>query len=159
MEDAADAEAAARLLQPEEVDEVDDGGGRAAVAVLQLGQQLGERRVPARLTQAAQDLHALVAGADVLARQERGQTEADVDLLRLGRRRLAALLRDRLREQAAVEVVPDRRDVARLLLAEQVAGAADLQVADRDVEAGAEVREPFERAQPLQSDRRQRLSR
>ena len=55
------------------------------------------------------------------------------------RRRLAARERlqpfDGVRQQLHVEVEADRADLAALLGAEQVAGAADLQVAQRDLEA------------------------
>src|SRR5437868_6867843 len=52
---------------------------------------------------------------------------------------LAGELRNRLREQLDVELEAERGDVARLLVAEQVAGTADLEVAHRDREAGAEL--------------------
>ena len=56
---------------------------------------------------------------------------------------------DRLVEHRHVELEADRRDVARLLVAEQVAGAADLEVAHRDLEAGAELGVVGERRQAL----------
>ena len=49
----------------------------------------------------------------------------------------AGELGDRLAEQLDVELEADSRDVARLLRPEQVAGAADLEVAHGDREAGA----------------------
>src|SRR6185436_20691375 len=48
-----------------------------------------------------------------------------------------------------VEVEADRRDVTRLLRAEQAARAADLEVAHRDLEAGAEIGELADGLQPL----------
>ena len=50
-----------------------------------------------------------------------------------------ARLADGLVDHLAVELEADRGDVARLLLAEQVAGAADVEVAHRDLEARAEL--------------------
>ena len=52
---------------------------------------------------------------------------------------LARELGDRLAEQLDVELEPERRDMARLLGAQEVARAADLEVAHRDREAGAEL--------------------
>ena len=48
-----------------------------------------------------------------------------------------------------VELEPDRGDVPRLLLAEQVARAADLEVVRREAEAAAQVVELLQDAQPL----------
>ena len=62
---------------------------------------------------------------------------------------LAAQLAHRLLEQVRVELEPDRGDVPRLLLAEQVAGAADLEVVRGQPEAAAEVVELLQHAQPL----------
>ena len=61
--------------------------------------------------------------------------------------RLALL--DRLREQPRVQVEPDRGHVARLLPAEDVAGAADLEVGQRDLEAGTQLRRVEDRLEPL----------
>ena len=91
----------------------------------------------------------------VLGLDER-EPAVEVDLLRLGRHVVgrdvgvdlrvdphgpgdgAARARElghRLAEQLDVELEPDCRDVARLLGPEEVAGAADLEVAHRDREA------------------------
>ena len=53
--------------------------------------------------------------------------------------RLARELGDRLVQHLDVELEAERGDVARLLGAEQVARAADLEVAHRDLEPGAEL--------------------
>ena len=63
-------------------------------------------------------------------------------------RRLAAQLGDRLLEHLRVQVEADRGDGARLLRAEQVAGAADLQVVRGDREAGAELGERLQHLEP-----------
>ena len=85
---------------------------------------------------------------DVVGGEERVGRHVELDLRRLGDR-LALHLGDRLGDHLAVQVVADRRDVARLGLAEQVAGAADLEVAHRDPEAGTELGGLTDRAQPL----------
>ena len=64
-------------------------------------------------------------------------------------RDLAGELTDRLGDHLDVEVEADRGDVTRLLGAEQVARAADLEVAHRDLETGTEVGELADRLQPL----------
>ena len=62
---------------------------------------------------------------------------------------LAAQLAHGLLEHLRVELEPDGRDVPRLLLAEQVAGAADLEVVRREAEAAAQVVELLQHAEPL----------
>ena len=52
---------------------------------------------------------------------------------------LTLQLGDRLGHQLAVQVVADRSDVPALAGAQQVAGAADLEVAHRDLEARAQL--------------------
>ena len=78
----------------------------------------------------------------------RGDRQVD---LHLGRdlRHLARQLADGFGDHLHVEVETDRGDVARLLGAEQVARAADLEVAHRDLEAGTEVGELADRLQPF----------
>ena len=61
----------------------------------------------------------------------------------------AGELADRFGDHLDVEVEADRGDVTRLLGAEQVARAADLEVAHRDLEAGTEVGELADRLQAL----------
>ena len=63
-------------------------------------------------------------------------------------RRCALQLGDRLVEQLDVELEADSGDVARLLGAEQLARAADLEVAHRDREARAELGVVGERREP-----------
>ena len=105
--------------------------------------------------QPAIDVHPLAVAGDVGLGDERG--DADVDV-RFGRRRLGLVLElpRRLFQQLAVHLVADGRDVAGLLGAEDVAGAADFQVAHGDLEAGAEVAVFLDRLQSLGRDRRHR---
>ena len=72
-------------------------------------------------------------------RQVRVDRQLDLDLQQLPPRPLALELGDRLADQPDVEVEADARDVAGLLAAEQVAGAADLQVLHRDAHARAQL--------------------
>ena len=58
-------------------------------------------------------------------------------------------LEDRVLEHRLVKLEPDFLDVARLLVAEQIAGAADVEVVAGELEAGAEAVEVGEHLQPL----------
>ena len=94
------------------------------------------------------DLRLLVG--DVVGRDV--GVDVDVEAHRLGarrRRRRPPAACDGLVEHLHVELEAERRDVAGLLVAEQVAGAADLEVAHGDLEAGAELGVVAERAQAL----------
>ena len=104
--------------------------------------------VIARRRDAAVEVEAERLLPDPPRRDERLHRQVDPELLLLGKR-LALHLGDRLRQDPAVRVEPDRRDVPVLLRAEQVAGAADLQVAERDLEAAAERLVLADRGQPF----------
>src|SRR4029077_15279262 len=56
---------------------------------------------------------------------------------------------DRLRQQPRVQVEPDRRHMPRLLPAEDVPRPADLEVGERDLEPGAQLRRVEDRLEPL----------
>ena len=58
-------------------------------------------------------------------------------------------LDDRVLEHRLVELEPDLLDVARLLVAEQIAGAADVEIVAGELEARAEAVELGEHLQPL----------
>ena len=146
--DVGDAEAVA--LGPQVADRQQRLGRRRqrAVAVLPLGADvvdLGRRRDRG---QAPVGLEAQLLLGDVVRRQEGVGRDVELDL---GRRadRLALHLGHRLGDHLAVEVVADGGDVAGLGLAEQVAGAADLEVAHGDLEAAAELGGLADRLQPL----------
>src|SRR5439155_26153928 len=70
---------------------------------------------------------------------------------------LALELGDRFADEAYVEVEADGRDVTGLLAAEQVAGAADLEVLHRDLCTGAEVAVLRDRREPVVGFLGQRL--
>ena len=73
--------------------------------------------------------------------------------------RPAARRRDRLLEQLLVELDADLADVARLLLAQQIAGAADVEVVAGELEAGAQRVERLHDLEPLGRRLVQRLAR
>ena len=68
--------------------------------------------------------------------------------LDLHARRLAPHLGHRLLEELGVQVEADRGDGARLVVPEQVARAADLQVVRGDAEAGAQLGERLQHLEP-----------
>ena len=119
-----------------------------AVAVLPLGADvvdLGRRRDGG---QAPVRLEAQLLLGDVVRREVGVGRHVELDLGRRPDRR-ALHLGHRLGDHLAVEVVADGGDVARLRLAEQVAGAADLEVAHGDLEPAAELGRLADRLQPL----------
>ena len=58
-------------------------------------------------------------------------------------------LEDRLLEHRLVELEADLPDMARLLVAEQIAGAPDVEIVGGELEAGAEAVEPGQHLQAL----------
>src|SRR4051794_24826788 len=147
------AELDARLLERDEVLERVGDRAEAVLELLAQRPELGDL-APARDGGGHVDLRLLVG--DVGG----GDVRVDVDVgapglgLVPGRRAIAGA--DRLVEHAHVQLEPERRDVAGLLVAEEVAGAADLEVAHRDLEAGAELGVVAERAEALRRLLRQR---
>ena len=71
----------------------------------------------------------------------------------------ALQLANGLFEQLHIHLEADRIDVTALLTAQQVAGAAYLEVERRNTESAAEIAELFDRGQTLASDWRQRFLR
>ena len=67
--------------------------------------------------------------------------------------------RDRLLQHLLVELVADLLDVAGLLLAEEVAGAADVEVVRGELEARAQRVERLQHLEPALGLRRQRAVR
>ncbi len=96
----------------------------------------------------AVDLHAQVRVLHVLLRDRHRHRQVDRDRGRL-LDRLAAQLAHGLFEELQIGLDAHRGDVAALLAAQEVAGAADLQVAGGDAEAGAEVGELADGRQAL----------
>ena len=72
---------------------------------------------------------------------------------------LALQLLDRLLEKLHVHVEADGLDVPALFAAEQVSGAANLEVESRDAEPAAEIAELPDRRQPFLGDGRERILR
>ena len=115
-----------------------DGLRHRAVAVLERRVQLAQLVVRLREREPAVDVDLQRLRGDVARRHVR--VHARVDPHRPRRQPPMTLeLGDRLGEHLDVELEPERGNVARLLGAEQVAGAADLEVPHRDLEAGAEL--------------------
>src|SRR3954454_8815388 len=149
------AELDARLLQRQEVLE---RLGERAEAVLELLAQRLQLGDLARPGDAPVDVDLRLLVGDVVG----GHVRVDVDVeahglrLVLAREPLALARAHGLVEHRHVELEAERRDVAGLLVAEQVAGAADLEVAHRDLEPGAELGVVAQRAQALGRLLRQR---
>src|SRR5438552_1584410 len=83
-------------------------------------------------------------GRDVASRDVGVDARVDADRTR-GEPPLAGQLRDGLMQHLDIELEAQRGDMAGLLRAEQIAGAANLEVAHRDREAGTELRVVGER--------------
>src|SRR5699024_2352458 len=107
-----------------------------AVADGQLDADRVHRLVRVRRRQRAVVLQPQPLAGDVVVRQQRVHREVDLDVGDLVLGRLATEVRDRLADQPDVEVEPDTGDVPGLLAAEQVPGAADLQVLHGYLHAG-----------------------
>src|SRR4051812_5248828 len=142
------AELDARLLQRQEVLERLRERAEAVLELLAQRLQLGDL---ARPGDAPVDVDLRLLVGDVVG----GHVRVDVDVeahglrLVLAREPLALARAHGLVEHRHVELEAERRDVAGLLVAEQVARAADLEVAHRDLEAGAELGVVAQRAQAL----------
>ena len=132
--------------------------GQLAVAVGQLLGQVLEILLGARRRQLAVRLEPQLVGVDVVHRDRRLDRQVDRHGHRLGAFGLLVLL-DRLGHHADVQVEADALDVPGLLVAEQVAGAAQLQVLHRHVESGAERRVLRDRRQAVVRLLGQRLGR
>ena len=122
------------LLDPEQVL---DRLRERAVAILGGGAQLAELVVVLRQGDAAVEVD-LEASASMYVAGTYASTRAST---RTGRTatRLAHGLGDRLVQHLDVELEAEGRDVTGLLRAQGIAGAADLEVAHRDLEAGSEL--------------------
>ena len=136
--DVADAGGAGHDAQSRDLEEVLHRLGRRAVAVAQLRLDLvdGLERLDGR--ELLVRLEAQPLPRHVVVRQVRIDRQLDLDL---GRHvdGVAAEVGDGLADEADVEVEAHALDVTGLLAAEQVAGAADLEVLHGDGHAGAEV--------------------
>ncbi len=121
---------------------------RLAVRVFQIGLDAREFVQRSRPRNAPVRLHPTRVARDVGLRERAGHADLDGHLRRVARRLVLEFLH-RVLEQAAVHVVADRRDVPGLLGPEDVPGAADLEVAHRDLEPRAEHRVFLDGTQPL----------
>src|SRR3954467_1039505 len=142
------AELDARLLQRDEVLERLWERAEAVLELLAQRLQLGDL---ARAGDAPVDVYLRLLVGDVVGRHVRVDVDVEAHGLRLvlAREALALARAHGLVEHRHVELEAERRDVAGLLVAEEVAGAADLEVAHRDLEAGTELGVVAERAEAL----------
>src|SRR4051794_6979612 len=142
------AELDARLLQRDEVLERLRERAEAVLELLAQRLQLGHL---ARAGDAAVDVDLRLLVGDVVG----GHVRVDVDVeahglrLLLAREPLALPRAHGLVEHRHVELEAERRDMPGLLVAEQVARPADLEVAHRDLEAGAKLGVVAQRAEAL----------
>src|SRR5262245_15502647 len=118
------------------------------IALAQLGGEVVQLGRAAHGGEAAIEHQALMLVGDVAVGDVRRETELDLGL-HLDVAPLAAQLLHRLFHHLRVELEADRGDVARLLLAEQVAGAANLEIVRRQPKSAAQVVELLQHAQPL----------
>src|SRR5664279_6272550 len=121
-----------RLLDCEEVR---DRLRQRPEAVFERGLELAQLVLGLREGEPAVDVDPQRLRADVRLRDVGVDAGVDANRAR-GDTALALQLGDGLVQELDVELEADRRDVPRLLAAEQLAGAADLEVAHRDREAG-----------------------
>ena len=146
--DLADAPGHGRRPQAGQGEQPDGRAGQGAVAVGPLRPDVLDVGIRRHRRQAPVGLQPGVLGGDVVL-GEVGVARHVEGHRGWGRAGLAPRLGHRLGHQLDVEVVPDGGDVARLVGAEQVARAADLEVAHGDLESGSELGVLADRPQPL----------
>ena len=160
--DLLDVGLAAELLDGGELHQQVDVGRQRPEPVDELGGEALDLLVGLQRRQPTVQLHAQLRVLHVDLGD--GDRRAGLDLRRPGLlRRLvgnAELQRlDRLAQHLLVQLVADLLDVAGLLVAEQVAGAADVEVVGGQLEPGAERVERIQHLEPLLGLRRHRLVR
>lgn len=136
--DGADVEGGQRETQLREFDEADECGGGHAVCIADIGESLIEIGHRAGGGDAAVDGQTAFVAGDVGFGDE--ATDADFDGGAAGRLGLGVVVEgvDGVFEEAAIHLVTDGGDVAALFGAEDVACAADFEIAHGDFETGAE---------------------
>ena len=141
--DRARAEAPPEALDDHDVGEQLDLARQRAVAIGDLDDDLAHLVLVARRRQAPVELEALADVGHVVVGDEAGRVAGELGIVLLVDR-LALELGDRLLEHGRVGLEADGGDGARLLGAEQIAGAADLEIVRGDLEAGAELGEALQ---------------
>ena len=115
-----------------------DRFGKASVTILRLIANTGERFLIARGRHALVSSQALAHVVNVLVRN--GHIDAEVDrYARFIFHRFPAQLRNGALEHLRVKIEAQRVHVARLLAAEQIAGAAQFEIQRSNAKAGAQV--------------------
>ena len=141
-----DAERAAEQAEPGEAEQRARRIGQLAEAVLDLLGEGVHRGGVGEAGEAAVEFEAYVRLGDEIGRQMGREVEGDLRAP-FGREGFAARRRERADQQMAIELGADQAEMAGLLLAEQVAGAAQVEIGGADRESGAELvecREPVE---------------
>ena len=145
---AFDVARRAQHAQPAQLEQRDRGRRELAEAVEHLQHQVVEPREVAGLGEPAVEIELLVLVGDVVVRQVRAPVGQE-PRLGLDLARLALQRRHRLLQQLHVQIEPQAHDEPALLGPQQVAGAADLQVLERDLEPHTQVVELLDHPQPL----------
>ena len=131
--------------------------GQRSEAILDLGHQAGELRIVVGRRESLIQAQANRIVNDEFGRNERVQRHVQrrPDAFE-GQARLAVMARfqevNLLRQQLRVEIEADRGDVPALRRAQQVAGAADLEVFHRDAHSRAQLGRLEDGLQPLLGD-------
>ena len=129
-----------RALIGDDLEEMAHFVGQRSEAVDQFGGEGLDRLRILQVGEAAVEAEAELEVGDVALRDHHRHADGDLrrPLALLRRLRAALQGRHRLLEHLLVELVADFPDMAGLLLAEQIAGAADVEVVAGELEAGAE---------------------
>jgi len=133
----------AQQFQRSVVEQIADGRGRRAVAVLQLGGDVGELRFSFNAGDAFIHLQTLIFFRDVVRGNANVEAEIELGFGFVGRGFPFHLTYGTL-EHLSVQLEADGFDVAALLAAEHVASAAEFEVEGGDFESGTEVGKFFE---------------
>ena len=148
MGQVGDAELRRLSAEQGDVDQIQNALRRVAVAVHDLVQQIVGVLARADRRHTAVEIHSLLALFDVGLVDVRGDVEIGGALGWSGFLS-ALLLQNGLLQELEVHIIAHRDDVAGLLRAEQIARAANFEIAHGDLEAGAEFRVLADGLQPL----------
>lgn len=146
--DAGEAEAFAELLEFQHADELFGGEGDGAVAIVEVGGDLGQFAFAVGGGEGAVGAHLLFRVVDVVVGDEGRDLEIHLGIVHLGNL-LAANFGDFFLQHVHVEVKADGIHLAGLLDAKQVADAANLHVAHGELIAGAELGKFLDGAEAL----------
>ena len=146
--DAGETEAFAQLLEFQDADELFGGEGDSAVAIVEVGGDLGQFPLAVGGGEGAVGAHLLLRVVDVVVGDEGRDLEIDLGVVHLGNL-LTANFSDFFLQHVHVEVEADRIHLTGLLDAKQVADTANLHVAHGELVAGTELGELLNGAEAL----------